>query len=338
MEAQHACSESKRMRVIGARVFQTRPDNGTGLKTNRSTKRESAGTCEALTIAVAAIIGGWAIATLTLRSAAAAEVQTAAEETRVITETPGGEVLEAMGATIGKIVLLKDNVFDPSEPAEDKWLYQLANRWHVVTRDAVIRQQLLFEEGDRFSQRLLDESARLLRRNDYLFTATVEPLRYADGVVDIAVRTRDVWTLRPGISMSRSGGENKTRASLSETNLLGTGAHLRLAYTDDVDRQSTSFLFSDNNLGESWLSLALELSDNSDGNTAALDLLRPFYALDSHWSAGFQFLDDAREDRLYELGNEVAESAGFQLLQRLRRLVGGTPGRLGLALDGWRGL
>lgn len=260
-----------------------------------------------MSIGIAAVVGGCTIAALTLFSSAGAEVRTPAEEPLVAADIPDGEELEAMGATIGKIVLLKENVFDPSTPAEDRWLYRLANRWHVVTRDSVIRQQLLFEEGDRFSQRLLDESARSLRRNDYLFTATVEPLRYADGAVDVLVRTKDAWTFRPGVSLSRSGGKNKARASLAETNLLGTGARLRLAYTDDVDRQSTAFLFSDNNLGESWVSMSLELADTSDGSFAALDLVRPFYALDTRWSAGFQVVDDTREERLYELGEEVAE-------------------------------
>ncbi|HEX2139111.1 MAG TPA: POTRA domain-containing protein [Woeseiaceae bacterium] len=234
------------------------------------------------------------------------EARPAANE-KTLPEVPTGEQLEAAGATIGKIVLLKENVFDPSKPGEDNWLYRLANRWHILTRDSVIRQQLLFREGDPFSQRLLEESARLLRENDYLYTAVVEPLSYANGVVDIVVRTRDLWTLTPGASISRSGGENEWRVSLSEKNLLGRGARLRLAYEEDVDRQATTFEFSDRNFGHSWVNVALALSDKSDGTTSMLNVARPFYALETRWSAGFNFLDDVREDRLYELGEEVAE-------------------------------
>ncbi len=222
-------------------------------------------------------------------------------------EIPGPERLEEMGARIGEIVLLKENVFDTSNPKEDKFLYRLANRWHIVTHDSVIRQQLLFTEGDRYSQRLMQESARLLRGKKFLYTAEVEPLRYEDGVVDVAVRTRDLWTLMPGFSVSRSGGENKVRVSLSESNLLGRGGDLGVSYVDDVDRESTSFTYSDENLGRSWLSLAAGIADRSDGHSANLDLIRPFYALDARWTAGLEFLDDEREDRLYELGDEVAE-------------------------------
>jgi hypothetical protein len=216
-------------------------------------------------------------------------------------------VLEAEGAVIGVIVLSKQSVFDLSNPKEDNALYRLANRWHIITRDSVIRQQLLFREGDRYVQRLVDESARLLRRNEYLYTADVEPMHYENGVVDIVVRTRDLWTLTPGFSVSRKGGENKTRFSISESNLLGRGSRLRLAYIDDVDREYTAFEFSDENLGHSWVSLSLGFADKSDGNTSQVQLVRPFFSLDAGWSAGFEFLDDDREDRLYHLGDEVAE-------------------------------
>ncbi|HET6629205.1 MAG TPA: hypothetical protein VFG91_05495 [Woeseiaceae bacterium] len=243
-------------------------------------------------------------------SPAPAQVEDAVERAKneaTPPEIPTAGQLEEMGATIGKIVLLKENVFDLSNPKEDNWLYRLANHWHIVTRDAVIRQQLLFREGDPFSKRLLDESARLLRENEYLYTATVEPLRYADGVVDVVVRTRDLWTLMPGVSISRSGGENDWRVSLSEKNLLGRGMRLRLSHEKDVDRQATTFEFSDRNFGHSWVSVALGLSDKSDGSTYLVDVARPFYALNSRWSAGFSFRDDEREDRLYELGEPVAE-------------------------------
>jgi len=222
-------------------------------------------------------------------------------------DMPTGKQLEESGARIGSIVLDKQNVFDTSREDEDRFLYRLANRWHILTRDSVIRQQLLFREGDLFSQRLLAESARILRQNQYLYTAVVEPISYANGVVDVVVRTRDLWTLMPGLSVSRSGGENKSRVTLSESNLLGRGARLRLSYLDDVDRESTNFEFSDDHLGHSWLSFYLGLSDSSDGGTARLLAERPFYALDTRWSAGFEFVDDSREDRLYDIGEEVAE-------------------------------
>lgn len=222
---------------------------------------------------------------------------------------PTVDELETAGAIIGNIVFDKENVFDPGRPGENKSLYRLANRLHIITRDSVIRNQLLFETGDVFSRRLLQESERLLRQNSYFYDARIEPVRYADGVVDIRVWTRDLWTLMPGLSISRSGGENRTRVTLSEKNLLGRGIALRLNYIDDVDRESTSIQYYDRHLGNSWVSLFAEYTDSSDGDTLDLRLIRPFYALDSRWSAGAIVFDDTREVAFYDIGNEAAEYA-----------------------------
>ena len=222
---------------------------------------------------------------------------------------PSPAELEAMGAVIGEITYDKKNVFDTTLPGENKSLFRLANRWHAVTRDSTIRQQLLVAPGDRYSKRLIEESERLLRKNVYLYDASIEAVKVENGVVDIRVRTRDLWTLMPSISLSRSGGENRSGVKISERNLLGTGTSLRLGFKDTVDRESLSFQFYDRNLGRSWTSLFLELADNSDGHTTDAQLVRPFYALDTRRAAGVTFLENTSEQSFYELGNRAAEYA-----------------------------
>jgi len=222
---------------------------------------------------------------------------------------PPNDALEEAGAVIGDIVIERANVFDTNLPGENKSVYRLANRWHIITRESVIREQLLFTKGEPFSGRLLAESERLLRQNVYLYDAKIETISYDENVVDIRVRTKDLWTLMPGFSVSRSGGENRSRVSVSERNLLGHGATIRLNYAENVDRHSTSFQYSDRNLGDSWTSLFAEISDSSDGDTINLSLIQPFYALDSRWSAGVSLFDDAREVSFYDLGEEGAEYA-----------------------------
>jgi hypothetical protein len=220
---------------------------------------------------------------------------------------PDTEVLEASGTQVREVILEKRNIFDLSDPAENKWLYRWANRLHIVTRDRVIDNQLLFRSGDNFEQRLLDESARILRSNRFIYDATIEPVRYEGGVVDIKVTTQDVWSLTPDLSFSRSGGENRTAIGIEETNFFGRGQLLRLKWIDSVDRTSTQFDFEDRNLGSSWVSVFLRVADNSDGNTNFLSVIRPFYALDSRWTAGGWMSSDDRRTALYSLGDEAAE-------------------------------
>ncbi len=228
-------------------------------------------------------------------------------EVIVRADLPKDEELEAAGAVIGDVVLEKRNIFDLTNPEENKWLYRWANRLHVVTRDGVIRNQVLFEPGDAYSARLLEETERIVRGNRFIYDASIEPVRYEDGVVDVRVTTQDVWSLTPDVSFSRSGGENRTALGIEETNLLGTGQLLRLKWIDNVDRTSTQFDFEDKNLGRSWVSMFLRIADNSDGETQFVSVVRPFYALDSRGSGGGWISIDDRRTALYRLGDQAAE-------------------------------
>ena len=216
-------------------------------------------------------------------------------------------MLEANEIVIGEVVLDKKNVFDLSDPKENNWLFRLANRWHFVTRDEVIMDQLLLTTGDRYSKRLADESGRILRSNPYFYDVSIEPVNLADGKVDLRVTTRDVWTLNPGISISRKGGENRTTFDIEDVNLLGRGQLLRVARMDNVDRSSKSIEFEDKHLGNSWITLSAMFADNSDGDARRLAVARPFFALDTRWSAGVHFSEFEERGVLYDLGEKAAE-------------------------------
>ncbi len=215
--------------------------------------------------------------------------------------------LEAQGAIVGNIVLKRDNVFDLSDPAENNWVFRLANRLHIVTREGTIRKQVLLKSGDTVSKRLTEETARILRQNSYLHDATIRPIRVDTGVVDLEVTTRDLWSLGPDISIARSGGENRTRIGLEESNLLGRGQRLQFVRDEDVDRTSIGVEFSDRHLGRSWVSMSLGYADNSDGDSHVISVVRPFYALDTRWSAGGYSYRNDREESLYALGEPAAE-------------------------------
>lgn len=216
-------------------------------------------------------------------------------------------VLEEREATIGEILIDNGNIFDLDNPEENSWLYRVANGAHIKTRPAVIRQQLLFETGDSYSRQLLEESERILRSNRYLQDAVIQPVEYADGRVDLRVATTDTWTLSPSVSFGRTGGQNTGAIGIKEQNLLGTGINIGASYRSDIDRDSTSFVFHDKQLGNSWVGLYAALSSNSDGHTRILDIDRPFNSLDAHGAGGFSLLDDDRIDTLYDLGEPVAD-------------------------------
>jgi outer membrane protein assembly factor BamA len=231
-----------------------------------------------------------------------ASISSAAEDA-----IPSPEELEAAGAVIGKVKIIVGDVFDTSLEGEGGWLYRTANRLHIQTRPSVIRDQLLFEEGDPYDHRLLLETERNLRARDYLYEASIVPVAYDGHAVDLEVRTRDVWTLNPGVSFSRKGGENTFGVQLQEDNLLGSGQRIGIQWDDDVDRQSIALSFFDPHFRHSFNQLGVAYADADDGSTKLLQLNRPFYALDVRRAGGIYLLDNERNDARYALGKNVGE-------------------------------
>ena len=213
--------------------------------------------------------------------------------------------LESTGAVIGDILIDPQNIFNLADPKEDKSVFRLANRLHIKTREAVVRQQLLFKPGDRYSQRALEESERILRAARYIYDASVRPVAYHDGRVDIAVTTRDVWTLNPGVSFGRKGGQSTFGFELEELNILGTGTSISASHKSGVDRDSDILEYKDPHLAGTWLSLGAKYANNSDGSTRGLSLEQPFYSLDTPYAGGFSGLDDERIESLYDRGRVV---------------------------------
>ncbi|HEY1492237.1 MAG TPA: POTRA domain-containing protein, partial [Steroidobacteraceae bacterium] len=218
---------------------------------------------------------------------------------------PSDATLEAEHAVIGEVVIDNQNIFDPNDPKDNTKLFRLADRLHIKTRPRVVRRQLLFKPGDRYSRRLIDESERILRANTYFYDAWIRIVSYKDGKVNLRVTTRDVWTLDPGINFGRSGGANSTGIKLEEANLLGTGAALNFAHTRDVDRTSNSIELRDMHTFGTWVAVDANYADLSDGHLRALNVTRPFFALDTRWSASGAVLDGSQVDPIYDRGQEV---------------------------------
>ncbi len=118
---------------------------------------------------------------------------------------------------------------------------------------------MLFKPGQPYVQRLVDESERILRANDYLYDAWIRPVSYDGRTVDLEVRTRDTWTLNPGLNFSRQGGANTTSIELEEKNLLGNGQQLAFSWNDDVDRESLTLEYQDPHFHSTWTQVGRRL-------------------------------------------------------------------------------
>jgi outer membrane protein assembly factor BamA len=215
--------------------------------------------------------------------------------------------MERAGATIRAINITVDNVFDPSNPEEDKALYRWANKVHIRTRPKTIESALFLEIGDRYEARLLDESARALRALGFLADARIVPRSYdpASNTVEIDVRVRDSWTLAPDLKLSHKGGATEWGVGLEDRNLLGTGRELKVSYKSDIDRDEALVAYSDANVRDSRVRMGITLTNASDGYRRAFAAERPFYSLDTRWALGGTLRDESREEAMYDLGEEI---------------------------------
>jgi len=218
---------------------------------------------------------------------------------------PSFAELEAAGAVIGEVRIDNRNIFELSDEKENGILYRAANAIHIRTRAAVVRRQLLFKPGERVSVRLIEETERLMRSNRIFYDVSIVPVGYRDGVVDIEVRTRDTWTLEPGASASRAGGTNKTGFTLRDTNFLGTGILISASRSSDADRSGITYKISQPHAFDGWTAINYSHSSLSDGQSNALSIVRPFYAMDTRWAAGFSASTDTRIESVFDTGEKT---------------------------------
>jgi outer membrane protein assembly factor BamA len=248
--------------------------------------------------------------------------------------------LERSGATIRVINVTVDNVFDPSDPKENKPVYRWANNVHVRTHDSVVESALLFRVGDRYERRVLDESARALRGRGYLADVKIAPEGYdpAANTVAVDVRVRDAWTLAPELKYSHRGGQSEWAIGIDDRNLFGTGKQVQIIEKSLYDRDETLLAYGDPNLLGSRVRLNAVFADATDGYRHLLTAERPFYSLDTRWMLGGNAADEQRIDPIYDRGEQIDEfghdvkgitlqggwSRGFEDGRVTRWLVGAT--------------
>ncbi|HYS57399.1 MAG TPA: hypothetical protein VEM34_04605, partial [Burkholderiales bacterium] len=220
---------------------------------------------------------------------------------------PSFAELEAAGAVIGEVRIDTRDIFDLADEKENGILYRAANALHIQTRAGVVRRQLLFKPGERVSVRLIEETERLMRSSRIFYDVSIVPVAYRDGVVDIEVKTRDTWTLEPGWSASRAGGVNKTGFTLRDTNALGTGVLIGATRSTDADRTETKYTVSQLHAFDGWTAIDYSHSRLSDGQSNALSIARPFYALDTRWAAGFSASTDTRIESAFQDAKKISQ-------------------------------
>lgn len=202
--------------------------------------------------------------------------------------------------TIRHIIIHVADIFD--EP-NLSWLFSTANDLKIATQEKVIRQELLFKEGDQYDEFLVNESKRALRALKYLRQVEITPLEEGD-FIDLLVTVQDTWTIIPQLSFSSGLGRENFSVGAAESNLVGLGKRLELFYQEDEGREIVEGIYDDNRVLGSKHRLFTLLSSRSDGQIGIFQFARPFRSLvdNSAWDVTGDISDTV--GRLFADGDE----------------------------------
>lgn len=223
---------------------------------------------------------------------------------------------------IGHIDIQRVHIFDISKEEENKPIFRFVNALHFLTKEDVIRRELLFKEGDKLDEELLKESERNLRSLE-IFRQVEIRKKQRNGIYDISVKTQDTWTTAILFGI---GGINRLRltlAGLEEKNLMGYDKQLSLRYNRTEEREYYTFSYNDPRTLGYFLNLNAMYSRLSDGRTSSLSLIRPFYSLGTTWSAGISGSEQKLNIPIYREGEKDYElkNRGRHLELFISRLV-----------------
>jgi outer membrane protein assembly factor BamA len=208
-------------------------------------------------------------------------------------QSPGLIYLENEGRIITaiRIVRLKPfgvSVADVADDAADNdtgvtagninWLGRAGNAIHVGTREFIIRNALLFKEGDRVTGLKLAYSERYLRSMDFINDAHITAIPVSDYEAEVLVVVQDI------LPYSVNFGSNfASRANLAVTNrnIIGVGVELRAGTF--IDSQKDHLMGYEArlrlpNIWKSFVSLQADYLDRYENRRYGFTLQRDFYA------------------------------------------------------------
>lgn len=127
------------------------------------------------------------------------------------------------GKTIGSIDIERRPIYDPG----GNRLQRAANKTHVLTRERVVRRDLLFRPGEPLDPELVVRNKQLLRERPYISEVEIDvvPDPLDTTRVDLRIRTRDSWTITADGALHSEG---RTMFGLYDADILGTGNTLKI--------------------------------------------------------------------------------------------------------------
>ncbi len=167
------------------------------------------------------------------------------------------------------------------------WLAKTGNKLQFKTNERIIRNNMLFKEGDKVEPEMLADNERLLRSLSYIVDAKLVVEEEGDSV-NITVITKDIWSEAFGLNTTdfTSG-----QLDIWNSNILGFGREVRHSiFWDDNENSTLGYVgeFRVNNLYGSFTDLKFQYSNKYGTNSYLGQLQRNFFASNIRTAGGIQ--------------------------------------------------
>jgi hypothetical protein len=201
------------------------------------------------------------------------------------------EYLAYEGKIVRKILIRIIEVAGPAVDEENgkdsSWFGEITNSLHFSTKDWVVKNYLLFREGDSLDALSVSESERLLRESGFFTDARIQVWTVAGSdSIDVRVAAKDKWTLIPQLSFN---AEENSYVGFTDENFLGWGHKLDGTISHDNDPTvgwGGKILYTAHNVAGYFTDITGGLQTNKKSTVKLLELSRPFISLKTQYAGG----------------------------------------------------
>lgn len=208
------------------------------------------------------------------------------------------------GKIIGRIEIVRKNVFDDLATGDAAFYYRWANSLHIVTKERIVRNELLFEVGEPLNSEKIFESERNLRMRQFIGEAYVTARPSGPDSVDLTVTTIDYWSTKISVFSELGGGDYVFGVAASEVNFLGYGQTLEISAQTGSEEDGYSVFASEQRISGSRFAGTVFYSDFSFGQSYSVSLARPRYSLSIPYGIRASFRRDSGIGRLFHRSEE----------------------------------
>jgi hypothetical protein len=214
------------------------------------------------------------------------------KESGQVKQKSENQFIQYQGKRIRKIVLYKTDVFgstifDTTE-ISSTWIERSLNKIHIKTNDAIIRKNLLINEGDSINPFTLADNERILRELSFIYDARIRVIPVEPGIVDIHVITKDIFSFGFGVEFNDI---NEGTVEIFNRNIFGTGHEVQANMFFDYDTDPSwgyEGIYLINNIEGTFINAKVNYKNAFDTEIIELDLSRRFVTPYTKYAGGIK--------------------------------------------------